>query len=1138
MKRISGQLLFSPSDLTVYSDSPYASWMDNLALTHPEQAPKPNDHDPLMTLLQRRGYEYEKSVLTQFKTEGRSVVDCSDAKDPHQATQDTMRSGAEVIFQAALSAPPFAGFADFLVKVSGASELGDYHYEVWDTKLSRSIKPYFLVQLCCYQDMLSQLQGRRSQASVILLGHGQESRFNTDDYFFYYLALKTAFLDMHANFDAKTPLDPALFAHHGRWSDSVQQQLEARDHLSLVATISRSQIKKLEQAEIHSLTALANTTASHIPNLNADIFKRLKAQARIQHASRHAATSVPAFEILIPEPNVPIGLALLPPHSDQDVFFDIEGFPLEEGGLEYLWGNTYFDAQGQRAFIDFWAHNAEQEKQAFQDFIQWVYARWQADPSMHIYHYANYEIAACRKLMGRYGVCEHEVDQLLRNDVFVDLYKVVKSGLILGEPKYSIKNVEHLYRSKRDTEVGTGGDSVVVYENWRENPDGETWQTSKILNDIRLYNIDDCNSTQELVAWLREQQGQHNIAYVGDAEVVEPEQKEEITARIQLRDQLLSGSETFNPTHSEKATVLENLAWLLEFHRRETKPIFWRLFDRQGMTEVELMDDANCLALCKRTDRPPFKPENSTKRTKSLLYEYRYDPSQEFKLGSAKSFYVLGVKTEHDKDFKVTLVREASALDSGLIAVKASSEPPACITLIPDEYVNPNVIADAVERVVRSLHQDLDQACAITDVLFRRPPRIQKHEQDQTILTTESNQTPLEQIIDVVQRLDRSYLVIQGPPGAGKSYTAKHVIAELLKQGKCIGICSNSHHAINNLLINTAEFCKAQGIQAQIICKEDNNPRIAELGIAVIKDSKKLCEQIQPSCLIGTTAWGFAREDLHNAFDTLYIDEAGQVSLANLVALSQAAHNLVMMGDQMQLSQPAQGTHPADSGLSVLEYLLKDQATIDPAMGIFLATTYRMHSAVNQFISDAIYEGKLKSAPETDHQKVVVPQGYDGVLIKETGIQFIPVEHEGNAQASLEEVEVIQRLAKDYLGRTFIDKHHQQRLITWSDMLFVAPYNHQVTLLQTALGSEARVGSVDKFQGQEAPIVFLSLCASDAAQSPRGVDFLFDPNRINVAISRAQALAIVVGNPGLARVTVNHIEQMKKTNLVAKLLMY
>ena len=1127
-----GTLTYSPSDLTLFTDSPFASWMEHFALLAPDKVPQRDADDGMMTMLQEKGGEHEQALLEELVGQGLNVIDINSVIDPEAATVEAMEVGVDIIFQACLSDGLFKGFADFLVKVPGQSKLGNYHYEVWDSKLSKSLKPYFTIQLCCYMDLLKHVQGSRPAEFVIALGDGRRERLRTDDYFYYYQFIRDAFLKAHNHFDAAKTPDPADSKSWGSWQGYAQQLLKEADHPIQVATITRSHIKKLAAMGINTMTGLANTELERAPGISSVVFHKLKAQAKIQKASEGHMT--PMYEVLVPEQGSKQGLALLPPHSDLDVFFDIEGFPLVDGGLEYLWGNTYFDETGERQFKDFWAHSPPEEKQAFKAFVEWVYARWQADPQMHIYHYANYEIAACRKLMSRYGVCEYELDQLLRNEVFVDLYKAVKSGLLIGEPQYSIKNVEHLYRGKRETEVGTGGDSVVVYENWRQNPDGATWQTSRILNGIRDYNIDDCNSTQELVAWLRERQAEHGIMYLGRDEVVEPDVPEEITERLILRDRLLTRAETIKSTDSITASFTENLAWSLEFHRRESKPVFWKLFDRLGLSDVELFDDLDCLAACKRTATKPFKP---TARSRNLAYEYRFNPNQEFKLTNTRSFYVLGEENEVGERLKVTLLKEFTHVTEGIITVQAKAEPPSNITLVPDEYVRPDPIPQSIEAVVKEYEANTPERCAIVDFLKRDFPRIKGLEPGQSIAPSHDPNERLTQIIQAIANLDSSYLPIQGPPGAGKTFTGKHVIAELLRQGKKIGISSNSHKAINNLLLGAARYCQDQGIEAFFACTKNTDEAIQDLGVTVLKNNE-IANYTSHVCVIGTTAWGFSRDDMQEQFDYLFVDEAGQVSVANLIAMSRASKNIVLMGDQMQLGQPAQGTHPGESGLSTLDYLLHHTPAISDDRGVFLETSYRMHSAVNRFISEAIYQGRLNSHPDNDRQVITVPESYSGSIDKAAGVIFIPVEHEGNTQASDEEVEVIKQMAGELLGREFTEKNDSKRLIAWSDMLFVAPYNFQVNKLREALGPEAKVGSVDKFQGQEAPVVFFSMCASDANDSPRGLDFLFDKNRINVAISRAQSLAIIVGNPKLANTATNTIEQQTKVNLFCRLLSY
>ncbi|UTA47068.1 TM0106 family RecB-like putative nuclease [Simiduia sp. 21SJ11W-1] len=1145
MQQQQGQWVFAPSDLTTYLASPFASWMNRQALQCPDEAPERDAPEALMDVLQRRGFEHETRILRELTSQGlcAETIDGQDACARLANTRAAMARGVDVIFQGYLAHAPFAGYADFLIKVPGQSSLGDYHYTVWDTKLTGNPKPAHLVQLCCYADMLAQLQGVRPAELTVVTGDGEHHLFRTDDFFYYYRAIKQAFLAQQLHFEPNQMPDPAESDSWGEWSQAAQAQLIARDHLFQVANITKGQIKKLNGAGIHTLRQLADCEQPYIAGMAPAILARLKVQARAQIHSRQqqaAGKAQPWYEILKPAPGEKAGLALLPPASRLDVFFDIEGFPLVPGGLEYLWGASYFDEQGQRQFRDFWAHNAEQEKQAFVEFIAWVYARWEQDPSMHIYHYANYEIAACRKLMGRYGVCEHQVDQLLRNDVFVDLYTLVKGALVLGEPRYSIKNVEHLYRPARATDVGNGGDSVVVYERWRalnqQGIEGDSWQSSPILNSIRAYNIDDSDSTQELVEWLREQQSAHNIPYLGRTEPVAAPESDTLTATAELRDALTTRAEQLRESEPLACQLCETWAGLLEFHRREAKPLFWRLFDRLGLSEDELADDLDCLAGCTRTEKAPFK---HSPRARNLTFEYRFEPAQAFKAAHT-AFYVLGVEDDAGKPVKANLQKSHSQLDAGIIALQSNTELPARVTLVPDEFINPEPVPSAIAAQARAFLQGELGACAITDFLNRSAPRL-SHELPvgAPLITATTPEARLAQIIERVQQLDASYLTLQGPPGAGKSYTGSRIIGALLAQGARVGIASNSHKAINNLLLGAAKYCRAAEIRGQFFCSKATEPEFEALEVVELKNNA-LAASLVDGCVVGTTAWGFAREDMAGQLDYLFIDEAGQVSVANLVGMSRSAKNLVLMGDQMQLGQPSQGSHPGESGLSVLDYLLHDAPTISPHMGVFLGTTYRMHSRVNDFISRHIYAGQLQSHPSNDARYIAVPAGYRGLLDKPAGITFVPVHHMGNTQAACEEVEAIVALTHTLLGRTMYTgkKEAPTRKIDWQDILFVAPYNMQVRLLQQALGEQARVGSVDKFQGQEAPVVMLSMCASDANESPRGAEFLFDRHRINVAVSRAQCLAVVVGNPALANTRANQVQQLPAINLVNALMDY
>ncbi|MFK7732902.1 MAG: TM0106 family RecB-like putative nuclease [Pseudomonadales bacterium] len=1125
MHTYNNSLWFSPTDLTRYMESPFASWMDRGAWHKPELRSLGDPADSLMHVLKDRGFAHEQLLLEDFYAQGLSVIeiDAPDIAVRHQQTLDALRSGADVVAQAYLTQQPFAGYADFLVKVPGQSALGDYHYEVWDAKLAQSARAAFYMQLACYADMLFDIQQRHAEYLTVAVGSGELVRVPSRQSRHYYSVLKQSFLRFQAHFDPHTPADPAHSANWLNWSTEAERQLCERDHLFQVATITRGQMKHLQAAQIGTMQALAESAEASVSGIQTSVFQRLQQQARLQIQSRGQAR--PAYQVLsVPteQAGQAIGLAMLPPHSPLDIFFDIEGNPLAEGGLEYLWGASYFEADGTRQFKDFWGHNAKQEKQAFIGFVHWAYQRWQQDPGMHIYHYANYEVAACRKLMGRYAVCEHEVDQLLRNEVFVDLYTVVRNGLLVGEPRYSIKNIENLYRPKRDTDVASGGESVVVYEQWRElhaaGEQGGSWQDSDILNSIREYNIDDCDSTQELVDWLRERQAEHGISYLGKTETEDLELSESVAERLQLSEQLLSKAESLREMNPANAKVHEIFAWAIEFHRREMKPMYWRRFDRLGQTHQELLEDPDCLGCCQRSSEPPFK---HTPRARNSTYTYQFNTHQEFK-PAIGSYFLLGEET------KVKLL-ESSELERGHLHLQCAIEPPAFISLIPDELVSPDPIPAAIHKVAERFLSESTQQSAISDFLQRKNPRIKNHN-EAAIVSAENADQRLQQTIHAIHNLNNSYLPIQGPPGTGKTYTASRVIASLLQQGAKVGISSNSHKAINNLLINTASFCQATSVAARFACTRDTDDQLQALGVQILKNSG-LPDFIQNASVVGTTAWGFSRDDMADQLDYLFVDEAGQVSTANLIGMSRCARNIVLLGDQMQLGQPLQGSHPGESGLSVLDYLLHEESTITEQQGIFLNRTYRMHSALNEFVSQQFYNGKLLSDPDNDQRWISTY----GAVQKNAGVQFVPVQHEGNAQYAPEEVQRIQELLHDLLQCTVHD-NGAQRPLQLDDVLFVAPYNHQVSKLQQALGPAAKVGSVDKFQGQQAPVVILSMCASNANDSPRGLDFLFDNQRLNVAISRAQCLAFVVANPALALTSVGSVQQMKQVDLFCALM--
>ncbi|HET9241230.1 MAG TPA: TM0106 family RecB-like putative nuclease, partial [Oligoflexus sp.] len=1041
MRYIGSQLVFSPSDLCTFAESEFASWMERCEKESPGRFVK-DPTDEMMKVLQSKGHAHEAAILRSYENQRRQIVNL--AKGSLEDTKQAMRAGVDVIYQATLAFEQFAGRADFLIKVPGRSTLGDYCYEVWDCKLSRSTKPASLIQLCAYVNMLESIQGRRPERIGVILGTGEEKAYRTHDYYFYYYALKKRFLEFQAQFSLDHIPDPVHSHSFGSWETAAKQILAVKDSVFQVARITRTQTKRLAAAGIHTMAQLGQLKDFNIKGIAPDVLRRLAKQCEVQIRSRGKA--IPDCELISEGEEA---LSQLPPADSGDLFFDMEGFPLVVNGLEYLWGYVCLDGSKPR-FECIWAHNADQEREALKRFVDLVHERWLKHPQMHVYHYASYETRALKHLAQRYGRCEAKLDDLLRNNVFVDLYQIVRNSFVIGSDSYSIKVVEHLYRPYRNTDVANAAASVVYYQNWLDASALGLPSAAAILEDIRKYNEDDCQSTYELTVWLRQQMEQNGISSKALSETKAPEPVE---AEVQELIRKLEGA-------GEVGILLSQL---LFYHKREMRCEYWEFFARFEMTSEELFDDPDSIAGLVHDGNSPEK------MARSLVYTYTFDPTQEVKAQVDDSFCL-----KHDRDIKVTIVELNQ--ETGELRFKTSSKDdlPAVLDLVP-QPPRPNQF-EKIIREYAKVYVEGARHKALDSFLNRQFPRLKNGIR----LPESAELTTVEAIIQVISAMDDTSLVIQGPPGAGKTYAGSQAIAELCRKGKRIGIMSNSHKAIDNLLAEATRCLKSDSNVGKII---KIGPPVAEMDIDVVRSGSGLGDFGAVS-LVGGTVYAFAGENFRDQFDYLFIDEASQVCVANLIAASGAAKNFVFLGDQMQLAQPAKGSHPGDSGLSCLEYYLKGQATVSLDQGIFLPITRRLHPSICRFISDAVYEGRLDCHPCTN-ARMLIPSGQE-VLVRETsGIHYLPVSHSGNRQSSEEEAQLIQKVVKELLNMSFAESTGTQRPLTKNDILVVSPYNMQVRLLQTKIGREFRIASVDKFQGQEAPVVIFSLGASSVHEAPR-----------------------------------------------------
>jgi uncharacterized protein len=1128
-----GTFRFSPRDLVAYLDGDFAAWCERTqaergrargAGSDEVQWVIPDEGDPELELAKRMGEEYERRYLAGIRERYPAIVEL-DRADPDgpRRTLAAMDSGAPVIYQAHLVADGWGGFPDFLYRCDGnGCACGGWHYTPWDTKLARSAKPAFLLQLCAYADLLEAIRGYRPGEVVFVFGHGEERPYPTGRYFYYYRRLRRSFLEFQRDWSPDRQPDPGLDRGWGRWEKTAVALLERSDHLSRVANISRGQVRRLEEAGITTLSRLAGSGPDCRPHrISEQVFDRLLHQARLQVES--TGLPQPLWQPRAPVPDEPRrGLAQLPPGSDGDVFLDLEGFPYASDGLEYLFGAWTVD-EITPVYHDWWAHDELEERAAFERFMDWLAERRQRWPELHVYHYAPYEVTALKRLMGKYATRETEMDDLLRTGAFVDLYRVVQQGFVIGTPSYSLKEIEHLYLPKRTGPVLSAGGSVVEYQRWIDSGESRGCEESPILRGIRDYNRMDCESTWMLRSWLRDRQCESGIAYLpdplrdGTPPAADParDEAEALSRRLVERGRERESAEP------EEGRLDQLIGWLVEFHRREEKPMWWRMFERHEMTVEERFDDRDCLAALTRTGRPTWKI------ARSQGFEYRYDPAQETRRHVGHKCFVAG--TAYRAEI-VTMDEEA-----GIVELKSTSPLPDRLCLIPDEHVGAREIKAAIARYAAAWERGEVVSRAVDDLLRRRPPRIVGHGGGPLVGATE---IPLERLVVLAPRLQQSTLCIQGPPGTGKTYTAAAVIVELLRRGHRVGVTAQSHKVILKLMGDVLAGMEREGVSAPVykVTGGDDDPLPEGSPIRPIESKQTAGILGGEAVLVGGTAWAFSREELGGKFDYVVVDEAGQFALANAVAVGLSTRNLIVVGDQMQLAQVTQGHHPGDTGRSCLEYFLDGQPTIPGDRGVFLDSSRRMHPDLCRFVSDAVYEGRLGSIPETGRHRVL--RAPDTVIVpKETGLAWVPVAHDDCTQASEEECEKIEAIIGELLRRRVVDRTGTERPMTQDDILIVAPFNLQVRCLRERLPG-INIGSVDRFQGQEAPVVIASLCASTLDEAPRGATFLLSPNRLNVAVSRAQALAIVVGSPALLDVRCRSVEEMELVNLLCHLVDY
>lgn len=1105
MRLVDGMLKLSASDLMRFRGCMHATSLDLRRIEIGDITPGADSDEAI--LLQRQGDDHENAYLQALRDSGRQVVeivkDGTSLRKAVEQTREAMIGGAEVIFQGAFESGEWGGYSDFLERVDSPSALGGWSYEVVDTKLKRSPDPKHILQLSLYSDLVTEIQNTAPLHAHLELGSGARYSVRLSEVSAYGRNARRRFEKFLVERPATRP-EPSSACKLCLWSDHCRAEWERSDSLVLVAGITRSQREKLEGCGINTINDLAALSA-RVPRLTSETQSRITAQARLQAARRRGGA--PTFELRPPEAGR--GFALLPHPNEGDIFYDIEGDPFFPGGLEYLHGLWLLET-GQWQFRAFWGHNRAEEGRAVDELLRFLAEHTRRFPEAHIYHYANYEIAALRRLTALHRVGEAAMDQLQRERRFVDLFKVVSGALIASEAGYSIKDLEAFYMEKREGDVATAGASVVYYEKWRETGDRD------FLGKIEDYNRTDCMSTQKLRNWLVDAVRPRGLPWPS----LSTQERAESVGRIdEDAAAMVARYAEFAPARARIGTDAADLLFDLNyFHEREDKPKYWAIFDRLAQDSEALADDLDCV-IGLQAIGPAVTVKQSTERV------YRFLP-QETKLRAGQRPCI---KPAEQPESVLLVAIDPVVGTATLRRGRRSGDLPDRLDLLPERPIKNNTMRDAIAAVSDGIIVNDGRHRAVEDLLLRTRPNFVDGPRA-SVLTGSDGDLAIE-TSRAIAAMDRTTLAIQGPPGTGKTFISAWAIVDIVASGKRVAVSSNSHKAIENLLIAIAERANTVGVKPMLVRKGNEDDE--EIGghplIRVVSDNN--APEIARADVVGGTAWHFARY-ADAAYDYLFIDEAGQVSIANVVAMSRAARNIVLVGDPMQLSQPIQGAHPGRSGESALEYLMDAHRIVPADRGIFMPTSRRMHPDVCRFISHAVYEDRLSSHPAAAAQSLRRRDGQSMV-----GVHFVSVEHFGHSQTCPEEIAAMERVIADLLGGEYCDHDGTTRSIGLSDILIVAPYNAQVNALKLAFPS-MRVGTVDKFQGQESAICLVSMTTSSVEELPRDIEFLFSLNRLNVAISRAKALAIVFASPRLLDVPCRTVRDMTQVNTLCMLAEY
>ena len=1120
MQFLSDKFQLYASDLSNHLSCEHLTQLNRLVAL--KELKRPTWRDPSLDVLIQRGAEHEAAYVEYLKHKGLTYAYLKGKS--LEATMYAMAEGKDCIVQPFLEVGSWSGYADILLKVPGQSKFGNWSYEVQDTKLSQNTRAATLLQLCLYTDLLAKLQQSEPERLHVVkpgVDFPTES-FRYADFHAYYRQVKEKLELVMAQPAQPTYPDPVEHCSICRWWQICDKRRHDDDHLSLVAGMRSLHIVELQRQAIQTLEQFANKEQLEKPARgNLESFVRRQTQAKIQLNGRQQNKLL--YQPILVEPGR--GLNRLPEPNEGDIYFDLEGDVFfENGGIEYVFGFAWQE-NGVLNYKSIWSTEHHEERAAFSAFMRFVTERWKRYPGMYIYHFAPYEPTALKRLARVHALFEKEVDDLLRAERLIDLHSVFKEALLASVERYSLKEVEKFTRYVRTIPLHDASVARKTVEVALEIHDLKSIpkETIQIVED---YNRDDCYATQALHVWLEQLRSElSESANAFTRPEVKTGEASENVQQLDTRSQAIFRALTDGlPEDRSTWTDEQKAKWLLahqiDYFRREDKSAWWEYFRVHELEYDDLLDERKAIAGLQFLSVLP-----KDKGERNVTHRYRYPP-QDLSIDEGDDL----IEVKGDKIGTV----KAIALEQYTVDIKktAKAENVHPLAVHVSERVDPGSLVTSLMDVANAVDEDgLSHQWpyhAARDLLMKRKPKLSSGQEGAHL---QAGEDLVNAAIRIALSLDKSYLAIQGPPGSGKTYTGARMIVELHKAGRRIGITAVSHKVVRNLTLATLREAKQQGYNLNFAHKVKEQSAMPSDHITEVDQSEKVIAALGDGKVGCGTAWLWAEEKSKEKLDYLFIDEAGQMSLSHVLAAARSAKNLILLGDPQQLEQPQKGSHPEGSDVAALTYLLEGHQTIPEGKGLFLDVTRRLHPDICRFTSELFYEGKLHPLPGLEKQRVGNTKLFEG-----SGLFYMPVPHKGNQSRSDEEIDAIAQIFSMLLQEgTWRDQMGETRSLQQDDILIVGPFNAQVSALRERLPGIS-IGTVDKFQGQEAPVVIYSMTSSTVEDAPRGMSFLFSPNRLNVATSRAKCVCILVANPTLLHPECHTIDQMRWANALCRYL--